>query len=71
MRVSATAPCRVDLAGATLDIWPLYLFHDRVVTVNFAVDIHARCDIATRAVPASSCGHAILGGKRVSSRSIC
>jgi D-glycero-alpha-D-manno-heptose-7-phosphate kinase len=49
MRVSATAPCRVDLAGATLDIWPLYLFHDGVVTVNFAVDIHARCDIATRA----------------------
>ncbi len=49
MRVSATAPCRVDLAGGTLDIWPLYLFHDRVVTVNFAVDIHARCDITTRA----------------------
>ncbi len=48
MRVSATAPCRVDLAGATLDIWPLYLFHDRVVTVNFAIDVHARCDIATR-----------------------
>jgi D-glycero-alpha-D-manno-heptose-7-phosphate kinase len=48
MRVSATAPCRVDLAGATLDIWPLYLFHHRAVTVNFAVDVHARCDIATR-----------------------
>ncbi len=48
MRVSAKAPCRVDLAGATLDIWPLYLFHDNVVTVNFAVDRYTYCDIQTR-----------------------
>jgi D-glycero-alpha-D-manno-heptose-7-phosphate kinase len=48
MRVSSKAPCRVDLAGATLDIWPLYLFHDNVVTVNFAVDRYTYCDIATR-----------------------
>jgi D-glycero-alpha-D-manno-heptose-7-phosphate kinase len=49
MRVSSKAPCRVDLAGATLDIWPLYLFHDNVVTVNFAVDRYTYCDISTRA----------------------
>jgi D-glycero-alpha-D-manno-heptose-7-phosphate kinase len=48
MRVFAKAPCRVDLAGATLDIWPLYLFHDKVVTVNFAVDRHTSCEIETR-----------------------
>jgi D-glycero-alpha-D-manno-heptose-7-phosphate kinase len=48
MRVFSKAPCRVDLAGATLDIWPLYLFHDNVVTVNFAVDLYTYCDIATR-----------------------
>ncbi len=48
MRVSAKAPCRVDLAGATLDIWPLYLFHDNVVTLNFAVDLFTGCDIETR-----------------------
>jgi D-glycero-alpha-D-manno-heptose-7-phosphate kinase len=47
MRVSSKAPCRVDLAGATLDIWPLYLFHDNVVTVNFAVDRYTSCDIVT------------------------
>ncbi len=47
MHVSAKAPCRVDLAGATLDIWPLYLFHDNVVTVNFAVDRYTYCDIVT------------------------
>src|SRR5437588_6733958 len=48
LRVSAKAPCRVDLAGATLDIWPLYLFHDNVVTVNFAVDRHTYCEMETR-----------------------
>jgi len=48
MRVFAKAPCRVDLAGATLDIWPLYLFHDNVVTVNFAVDRYTTCAIETR-----------------------
>jgi len=48
MRVSSKAPCRVDLAGATLDIWPLYLFHENVVTVNFAVDRYAYCDVETR-----------------------
>src|ERR1700744_58020 len=48
MRVSAQAPCRVDLAGATLDIWPLYLFHDNVVTLNFAVDMFTRCYVETR-----------------------
>jgi D-glycero-alpha-D-manno-heptose-7-phosphate kinase len=49
MRVTSKAPCRVDLAGATLDIWPLYLFHDDSVTVNFAVDRYTSCDLSTRA----------------------
>ena len=44
--VTAHAPCRVDLAGGTLDIWPLYLFHPVAVTVNFAVNILTRCRIA-------------------------
>jgi D-glycero-alpha-D-manno-heptose-7-phosphate kinase len=51
LRVSSKAPCRVDLAGATLDIWPLYLFHDHVVTVNFAVDRYTYCEIATHEDP--------------------
>jgi D-glycero-alpha-D-manno-heptose-7-phosphate kinase len=51
MRVTSKAPCRVDLAGATLDIWPLYLFHQNPVTVNFAVDRCACCDIATHTSP--------------------
>src|SRR6476620_3109283 len=44
--VTAIAPCRVDLAGGTLDIWPLYLFHSGAVTVNFAVNVLTRCRIA-------------------------
>lgn len=48
MRVTSKAPCRVDLAGATLDIWPLYLFHDGAVTVNFAVNRYTSCDVSTR-----------------------
>lgn len=48
MRIIAKAPCRVDLAGGTLDIWPLYLFHPDAVTVNFAVDLYTSCIIETR-----------------------
>src|SRR5512146_2948027 len=43
--VLAQAPCRVDLAGGTIDLWPLYLFHPGAVTVNFAVNILTTCRI--------------------------
>jgi len=36
------------MAGGTIDIWPLYLFHAHAVTVNFAVDRHASCVLETR-----------------------
>ncbi len=49
MIIESTAPTRVDLAGGTIDIWPLYLFHQGAATVNFAVDLYARCRIETRA----------------------
>ncbi len=48
MTITAKAPCRVDLAGGTLDIWPLYLYHSGAVTVNFAVDRYASCSLETR-----------------------
>jgi D-glycero-alpha-D-manno-heptose-7-phosphate kinase len=48
MKITAKAPCRVDLAGGTLDIWPLYLFHPGAVTVNFAVDVYATCTVSER-----------------------
>jgi D-glycero-alpha-D-manno-heptose-7-phosphate kinase len=43
----ASAPTRVDLAGGTLDIWPLYLFHPGAATVNVAVDRRAFCRVET------------------------
>jgi D-glycero-alpha-D-manno-heptose-7-phosphate kinase len=48
MTIEATAPTRVDLAGGTIDIWPLYLFHPGASTVNFAVTLQARCRIEPR-----------------------
>jgi D-glycero-alpha-D-manno-heptose-7-phosphate kinase len=48
MKIQSKSPCRVDLAGGTIDIWPLYLYHDNPVTVNFAVDRYTSCVIETR-----------------------
>jgi D-glycero-alpha-D-manno-heptose-7-phosphate kinase len=43
--IFAQAPCRADLAGGTLDLWPLYLFHSESVTVNIAVNVLTSCRI--------------------------
>lgn len=37
--VVASAPTRIDFAGGTLDIPPLYLFHQPACTVNVAIDL--------------------------------
>jgi D-glycero-alpha-D-manno-heptose-7-phosphate kinase len=36
------------MAGGTLDIWPLYLYHDNPTTVNFAVSRYTTCSLETR-----------------------
>src|SRR5882672_8810365 len=43
--IIAQAPCRADLAGGTIDLWPLYLFHPGAMTVNFAVNILTTCRV--------------------------
>lgn len=48
MLIESSASSRVDLAGGTIDIWPLYLFHPGAATVNFATSLRARCQIKTR-----------------------
>lgn len=45
--ITARSACRADLAGSTLDLWPLYLFHPGAVTLNFALTIHTTCRITT------------------------
>ena len=46
--ILTTAPCRADLAGGTIDIWPLYLFHPGAVSVNIALEILTACKITPR-----------------------
>ncbi|HSE43683.1 MAG TPA: GHMP kinase [Acidobacteriota bacterium] len=41
MRVVSKAPTRIDLAGGTLDLWPLYLFHENSITINAAINLFA------------------------------
>jgi D-glycero-alpha-D-manno-heptose-7-phosphate kinase len=52
VRIESRAPTRIDLAGGTLDIWPLYLFHEGSLTVNCAITRYASCVIET--APGSS-----------------
>ncbi|MCC6278412.1 MAG: galactokinase [Oligoflexia bacterium] len=47
-RIEARSPTRVDLAGGTLDLWPLYLFHKDCVTVNLAIDIMTHVTLIPR-----------------------
>lgn len=48
MIIETSAPTRVDLAGGTIDIPPIFLFHEGASTVNFAVNLLAHCRIETR-----------------------
>jgi D-glycero-alpha-D-manno-heptose-7-phosphate kinase len=56
--ITAQAPCRADLAGGTVDLWPLYLFHPGALTLNFAVEILTTCRITP------------LSGSRIELRSV-
>ena len=47
MQVYSSAPTRLDLAGGTLDIWPLYLFHKDAQTINVALTIRAECEVSS------------------------
>jgi len=48
MRIAASAPTRIDLAGGTIDIWPLYLFHDGAATLNAAINLRAQVTVDSR-----------------------
>jgi D-glycero-alpha-D-manno-heptose-7-phosphate kinase len=48
VRIVSSAPTRIDLAGGTIDIWPLYLFHDGALTLNAAISLRAHCEIDSR-----------------------
>jgi len=46
--IQTSAPTRIDLAGGTIDIWPLYLFHDGAQTINTAISLRAHARIEER-----------------------
>ncbi|MCZ6507611.1 MAG: hypothetical protein O7A04_06140 [Acidobacteria bacterium] len=46
--VEARAPCRVDLGGGTLDIWPIGLLHPGACTVNVAIDLMVEVTLTRR-----------------------
>jgi len=48
VRLTASAPTRIDLAGGTIDIWPLYLFHEGASTLNAAISLRAHVEVASR-----------------------
>ncbi len=43
-----TAPTRIDLAGGTLDIFPLYLFEGGGITINMAINLETSVSINKR-----------------------
>ena len=46
--IKSSAPTRIDLAGGTLDIWPLHLFFGNAPTINAAIDLYATVEITPR-----------------------
>jgi D-glycero-alpha-D-manno-heptose-7-phosphate kinase len=48
VRIVSSAPTRIDLAGGTIDIWPLYLFHDGASTLNLAISLRAHVEVESR-----------------------
>jgi D-glycero-alpha-D-manno-heptose-7-phosphate kinase len=44
--VHVQAPCRIDLSGGTLDLWPLYLFYpEGLVLNNMALQLFAHAEV--------------------------
>ncbi|SVD42745.1 uncharacterized protein METZ01_LOCUS395599, partial [marine metagenome] len=46
--IKSTAPARIDLAGGTLDIWPLYLQFGNPPTLNAAINLYATVKLTPR-----------------------
>ena len=46
MNIRASAPCRIDLAGGTLDFHPIYLLLPQACTINLAIDITVEIEIS-------------------------
>lgn len=45
LRIISQAPTRIDLAGGTLDLWPLYLFLKNPTTLNLGISLFAEATL--------------------------
>jgi D-glycero-alpha-D-manno-heptose-7-phosphate kinase len=46
--IRSSAPTRIDLAGGTLDLWPLHLFFDNPPTLNAAINLYASVELTAQ-----------------------
>lgn len=50
-KFTVKAPTRVDFAGGTLDLWPLYTLHPQTKTINCAIDLFAQAEFEVEESP--------------------
>ena len=62
------APARVDLAGGTLDLWPIYCLHPGSITVNAALRVGVRVRLVPGGAPAGRIVHSAPGAKPLALR---
>jgi hypothetical protein len=58
--IYSKAPTRIDLAGGTIDLWPLYLFLRNPVTLNLGIDLFAEAKIDWSSAAKSQAGEIFL-----------
>jgi D-glycero-alpha-D-manno-heptose-7-phosphate kinase len=58
--IFSRAPTRIDLAGGTVDLWPLYLFLKNPVTINLGISLYAEATIEFSDTPNASQKEIIL-----------
>jgi len=63
--VEVLAPARVDLAGGTLDLWPLYCFHPGSITINAALRRGVRVRLVPDGAPRGRIRHTSPGSPPV------
>lgn len=45
MIIQSKSPIRIDVAGGTLDLWPLYLFFNQPSTIHFGINLFSQVKI--------------------------
>lgn len=56
LKIRSKAPTRIDLAGGTVDIWPIYLMLERPSTINLGIGLFAEAELTESHVSADQAG---------------